>query len=113
MEAEKVMNAAEKIAPKLFANAYSHCNFYEIYGDVYSRLGENETALDYWDKAVINEFNMGGWFKRAFMFKDLGKLEDAASEWRKIIKLLEKHNTPQFLEWPKEELGKIEGLLTR
>lgn len=110
-EAKKVMEAAEKIAPDCFTSSYSHCNFYEIHGDIYSRLGENEKALDYWDKAVICEFSMGGWFKRAFMFKDLGRLEEAASEWRKIINLLKKHDVPQYLEWPKGELAKIEELL--
>lgn len=112
-EAKKVMEAAEKIAPDCFTNSYSHCNFYEIYGDVYSRLGDNEKALEYWDKAVISEFGMGGWFKRAFMFKDLGRLEEAASEWEKIINLLKKHDNPQFLDWPKEELAKIQKLLNK
>lgn len=112
-EAKKVMEAAEKIAPAKFTNSYSHCNFYEIYGDVYSRLGDNEKALSYWDKAVISEFGMGGWIKRAFMFKDLGRLEEATSEWKKIIELLKKHDNPQFLDWPKEELRKIEEQLNK
>jgi tetratricopeptide (TPR) repeat protein len=112
-EARKVMEAAEKIVPDCFTNAYSHCNFYEGYGDIYARLGENEKALGYWDKSVANEFGMGGWFKRAFMFKDLGRLEEAASEWKRIVKMLERHNVPQYLEWPKEELAKIEILLNK
>lgn len=109
-EAKKVMEAAEKIASDSSANPYSNANFYEIYGNVYSRLGENEKALDYWDKSVTNEFSMGAWFKRAFMFKDLGRLEEAASEWKRIINMLEKHENPQYLEWPKKELAKIEKL---
>jgi tetratricopeptide (TPR) repeat protein len=112
-EAKKVMEAAEKIIPDKFTNPYSHCAFYETYGHVYARLGENEKALDCWDKAVVSEFGMGGWFSRAFMFKDLGMLEEAASEWKRIIKMLERHNIPQYLEWPKEELAKIEVLLNK
>ncbi len=112
-EAKKVMEAVEKIAPASFPNAYSHCNFYESYGQIYARLGENEKALDYWDKAVANEFGMGGWFSRAFMFKDLGRLEEATAEWKKIINMLERHNNPQFLIWPKDELAKIEELINK
>jgi tetratricopeptide (TPR) repeat protein len=112
-EARKVMEAAEKIVSNCSNNSYSNANFYEIYGQVYARLGENEKALDYWDKAVTDQFSMGGWFSRAFMFKDLGRLEEAASEWKRIIKMLERHNIPQYLEWPKEELAKIEELLNK
>lgn len=112
-EAKKVMKAAEKIAPDCFTNSYSNAGFYETYGEIYARLGENEKALEYWDKAVVSEFGMGGWFSRAFMFKDLGRLEEAASEWKRIIKMLERHNIPQYLEWPKEELAKIEELLNK
>lgn len=112
-EAKKVMEAAERIIPDSFTNAYSHCNFYEGFGHIYARLGENEKALEYWDKSVANEFGMGGWFSRAFMFKDLGRLEEAASEWKRIIKMLERHNNPQYLELPKEELAKIEKILNK
>ena len=112
-EAKKVMEAAEKIASYSITNPYSNAGFYEIYGHVYARLGENEKALDYWDKAVTDHYSMGGWFSRAFMFKDLGRLDEAASEWKRIIKMLEKHNIPQYLEWPKEELGKIEEQLNK
>lgn len=110
-EARKVMEAAEKIVFNCSTNSYSNANFYEIYGQVYARLGENEKALEYWDKAVTDQFSMGGWFSRAFMFKDLGRLEEAASEWKRIIEMLEKHNNPQYLKWPREELAKIEELL--
>lgn len=112
-EARKVMEAAEKIASDCSANPYSNANFYEIYGYIYARLGENEKALAYWDKAVTDQFSMGGWFSRAFMFKDLGRLEEAASEWKRIINMLEKHHDPHCLEWPKEELAKIEKLLNK
>jgi tetratricopeptide (TPR) repeat protein len=107
------MEAAEKIVSDCSTNSYSNANFYETYGQVYARLGENEKALDYWDKAVTDQFSMGGWFSRAFMFKDLGRLEEAASEWKRIIKMLERHNIPQYLDWPKEELAKIEELLNK
>lgn len=112
-EARRVMEAAEKIASDCSTNPYSHTNFYETFGHVYARLGENEKALDCWDKAVTNEFGMGGWFSRAFMFKDLGRLEEAALEWKRIINMLEKHNNPHYLEWPKKELAKIEELLNK
>ncbi|AUS95292.1 hypothetical protein CDQ84_09055 [Clostridium thermosuccinogenes] len=108
-EARKVMEAAEKIISDNGISPYSKANFYEVYGEVCARLGENEKALDYWDKAVTDQFNMGGWFSRAFMFKELGRLEEAASEWKRIINMLEKHHDPHYLEWPKEELAKIEA----
>lgn len=101
-EAKKVMEAAEKIVTDPDAN------FYEIYGGVYQRLGENEKALEYWDKAVQDQFSMGGWFSRVFLFKELGRLEEAAAEWKKIIHMLEKHHDPLYLTWPKEELAKVE-----
>ena len=100
-EARKVMEAARKITSDCSTNPYSNANFYETYGHIYARLGENEKAFDYWDKAVTDQFSMGGWFSRAFMFKDLGRLEEAASEWKRIINMLEKHNNPHYLEWPK------------
>ena len=107
-EAKKVMEAAEKIMSDYSANPYRNANFFETYGYVYARLGENEKALDSWDRAVVDQFSMGGWFSRAFMFKDLGRLEEAALEWKRIIKMLERHQIPQYLDWPKEELAKIE-----
>ena len=107
-EARKVMETAGKIASDCSINPYSKANFYEVNGHIYARLGENEKALDYWDKSVTNHFNMGGWFSRAFMFKDLGRLEEAALEWKRIINLLKKHHNPHYLEWPKGELAKIE-----
>jgi tetratricopeptide (TPR) repeat protein len=112
-EAKKVMEAAEKIASNCSSNPYSNANFYETCGIVYSRLGENEKALEYWDKAVTNQFCMGGWFSRAFMFKELGRLEEAASEWKRIIDMLEKYHEPIDTVWPKEELAKIEKQLNK
>jgi tetratricopeptide (TPR) repeat protein len=112
-EARKVMVAAEKIISNCNTNPYSKANFYEVYGTVYARLGENEKALEYWDKAVTNQFCMGGWFSRAFMFKELGRLEEAAAEWKKIIAMLEKNHDPHYLDWPKEELAKIEAQLKK
>lgn len=112
-EAMKVMKAAEKILPDCFDNSFSNANFYETYGTVCARLGENEKALEYWDKAVTDQFSMGGWFSRAFMFKELGRLEEAASEWKRIINMLQKHHVPQFLKWPEEELAKIEAEISK
>lgn len=102
-EAKKVMEAAEKIVSNPDAN------FYDVYGSVYQRLGDNEKALEFWDKAVQDQFSMGGWFSRAFLFKELGRLEEAAAEWKKIIAMLEKHHDPLHLAWPKEELAEIEA----
>lgn len=112
-EARKVMEAAEKIASDCSSNPYSNANFHEVYGHIYGRLGENEKALNCWDKAVTDQFSMGGWFSRAFMFKDLGRLDEAASEWKRIIHMLEKHHDPHYLEWPKEELSKIEEQISK
>lgn len=103
-EAKKVIDTVEKI-----------CNddsrFTEIAGNVYARIGDFEKALEYWDKSVKDQFSMGGWFSRAFTFKDLGRLEEAAAEWRRIIKMLEEYHDSLHLEWPKEELAKIEAML--
>ncbi|NJD03641.1 MAG: hypothetical protein FIA99_13850 [Ruminiclostridium sp.] len=112
-EARKVMEVAGKITFDSRTNPYSIANFYEAYGIVYARIGENEKALNYWDKAVTNQFCMGGWFHRAFMFKELGRLEEAASEWKRIINMLEKYHDPHHLEFPKEELAKIEAEINK
>lgn len=112
-EARKVMEAAAKIASDHSTNPYSNANFYEVYGDIYARLGENEKALNYWDIAVTDQFSMGGWFSRAFMFKELGRLEEAAAEWKRIINMLEAYHDPHYLEWPKVELVKIEALISK
>lgn len=47
------MEAAGKIVSDYSANPYN-ANFYGVYGHIYSRLGETEKALDYWDKAVTD-----------------------------------------------------------
>lgn len=105
-EAKKVIDTLEKVCgPEAIYN--------ETAGTVYSRLGDTEKALELWDKSVVNEFTMGGWFSRAFMFKDLGRLEEAAAEWRKIIKMLEEYHDPLSANWPKEELAKIEAELKK
>lgn len=108
LEAKKVIDAIEKIC----VDVTEYSVVAEIAADVYARVGETEKALEYWDKAVKDQFTMSGWFSRAFMFKDLGRLQEAAAEWLKIIDLLERyHDTPQFTSWAKGELANIEAQL--
>lgn len=80
-------------------------------GKIHARLGDNEKALAYWDKSVEDQYSMGGWFSRAFLFKELGRLEEAANEWKRIIKMLEEHHDSSYLEMPKKELAIIEESL--
>lgn len=47
------------------------------------------------------------------MLKDLGRLEEAAQEWRKIIRMLEEYHDPVSAKWPKEELANIEKLINK
>lgn len=106
-EAKKVMDAAQKITSD------GSASFYYVLGDIHVRLGDNEKALDYWNKSVKDQFTLSGWFSRAFMFRDLGRLEEAAAEWKKIINILEKYHDPLHLEFPKEELVKIEAEINK
>lgn len=106
-EARKVMDAAQKITSD------GSSSFYIVLGDIYARLGDNEKALEYWDKSVKDQFTLSGWFSRVFMFTEQGRLEEAAAEWKKIIDVLEKHHDPKYLQWPKEELAKIEARINK
>jgi hypothetical protein len=38
---------------------------------------------------------------------------EAASEWKRIITMLERYSIFQYLEWTKEEFAKIEELLNK
>ncbi|HIB90860.1 TPA: hypothetical protein EYO57_27325 [Candidatus Poribacteria bacterium] len=103
-EAKKAIDAVKKICD-------DEIKYICVAGDIYARLGETEKALECWEKSVIDQFSMSGLYSRAFMFKNLGRLEEAITEWRRIVNMLEKHHDPTYAIWPKEELAKLEAQL--
>lgn len=109
--AQKVMETVQNIIRLSKKNAGYNFRFDYLAGDIAARLGENEKALKYWEKSVIDEYTMDGYYSRAFLYNELGKFKKAAEEWRRIINVIEKYHDPSSLKWPKEELSKNESQL--
>ena len=108
-EACKVVDAVENICD---AETTIAGHMY-ISGDIYARLGETEKALECWEKSVVDQFGVGGLYSRAFMFKELGRLEEAIAEWKRIIDMLEGPHDPAYTLWPREEIAKLEAQLDK
>lgn len=101
-EAELVISTALKLAPHDATTRYWA-------GEVYARLERPDAALEHWHRALaIDPAVVDARYSMAFLFERLGRLEEAAGQWRAIIDFLKKGGFEIEAEWPKRELARIE-----
>lgn len=105
-EAYKVLEAGLKISSR-----HRWLQYYA--GDIYSRLGDSEKAITHWQKALELDPNLVDvHYSLAFLFLKENRLEEAAEEWRAIIRFLQEDGVDDaFMVWPKNELAAIEEKL--
>ena len=100
-EAGKVVDAGLALAPD---DAF----LLDQQGSVLEGRGRSEDALAAWKRAfeVDGEY-IGARYNRAFLLERLGRLAEAASEWKAIIEWLRERGYEIQAEWPERELTRL------
>ena len=86
----------------------------EQQGDLYEATGRHDDALACWRRAAQaapGDYGISMHYSAAFLLERLGRLAEAAGEWRFIIGWCEEHDAPIEAEWPRRELQRIEAAL--
>jgi tetratricopeptide (TPR) repeat protein len=104
-EAGQVIEAGKKLFP-----GHAMLAYYD--GEVQSRLGEVDAALQSWEKsAVLDPQLIDGRFSRAYLLERERRLQECAQEWRLIAGFMTKFNLND--DFPKRELKRIEKQLIK
>ena len=83
----------------------------EQQGDLYAATGRPGDALASWRRAfdlAPDDYGISMRFSAAFLLERQGELADAAGEWRFIIDWMQRHGETVQLEWPRQELRRLE-----
>jgi len=86
----------------------------EQQGDLYANTGRTENALESWRRAAQaapDDYGISMHYSAAFLLERLGRLAEAAGEWRFIIGWCEEHDALIEAQWPREMLQRIEAAL--
>jgi tetratricopeptide (TPR) repeat protein len=86
----------------------------EQQGDLYAATGRVEDALAWWRRAARaapDDYGIGMHYSAAFLLERLGRLAEAAGEWRVIIGWCDEHDAGIEAAWPRRELQRIEAAL--
>lgn len=86
----------------------------EQQGDLYAATGRPGEALAWWRRAAQaapDDYGISMHFSAAFLLERLGRLAEAAGEWRFIVGWCESHDAPLEAVWPREMLERIEAAL--
>lgn len=90
---------------------------YEV-GERFNRLNEYERAIECFNnayEALTAPHKMDMMYSLAFLYKKLGRLEEAKTEWELIIKtLISEYAVPEEdndIAWAKREIAQLERLL--
>jgi tetratricopeptide (TPR) repeat protein len=86
----------------------------ELQGDLYAATGRPNDALAAWHRAwtlAPEDYGISMRFSAAFLAERLGRLAEAAGEWRFIVGWCEDHGDTIHTGWPRRELARIEALL--
>ena len=86
----------------------------EQQGDLYAAAGRPEDALAWWRRAAQaapDDYGVSMHYSAAFLLERLGRLAEAASEWRFIIGWCEDHDATIEATWPRQMLQRIEATL--
>jgi len=87
----------------------------EFQGDLLAAAGRPDEALAAWRRAAAlapDEYGISMRFSSAFLLERLGRLADAAAEWRFIIGWMQDRGDAIHLDWPRRELARLEAQLT-
>jgi Flp pilus assembly protein TadD len=86
----------------------------EQQGSLYAGTGRPGDALAWWRRAAQaapDDYGISMHYSAAFLLERLGRLAEAAGEWRFIIGWCEAHDSVIEAEWPRHELQRIEAAL--
>lgn len=101
-EARRVMDAAYKLFPNDGGVA-------ESIGEVSAREGKVEEALEFWARAVeLDKEIISPRFSRAYLLESEERFEEAAEEWKLILKFLKEQGYTIELAFPERELKRVE-----
>lgn len=87
----------------------------ELRGDLYAAAGRPDDALASWRRAfalAAGDYGISMRFSAAFLLERLGRIAEAADEWRFIVDWMAAHGETIHLDWPRRELRRLENLLT-
>lgn len=105
--AKRVVEAGLALAP-------DDASLIESRGEVRAGTGDPGGALADWRRALeLNPENLSSVFSSAFLLERQGRLGEAMEAWRYIIDWCEAHGFSLDAEWPKQELERLRGLLSR
>lgn len=106
-EAELVITTALKLYPKDAMTLYWA-------GEVHARLDRPDVAIDCWNKTLAADPTLvDARYSLAFLLERLGRLEEAAEQWRAIIDFLKANGFEIEAEWPERELSRLERVLAK
>jgi tetratricopeptide (TPR) repeat protein len=86
----------------------------EQQGDLYAATGRTEEALASWRRgagAAPDDYGISMHYSAAFLLERLGRLAEAAAEWRFIVRWCDEHGAAIEAQWPRRELQRIEAAL--
>ena len=86
----------------------------EQQGDLYAVTGRPEDALTWWRRAARaapDDYGISMHYSAAFLLERLGRLAEAADEWRFIVNWCEEHDATIEATWPRQMLQGIEAAL--
>ena len=86
----------------------------EQQGSMYAATGRPDDALAWWRRAAqaaTDDYGISMHYSAAFLLERLGRLAEAAGEWRFIVGWCEEHDALIEAEWPREMLQRIEAAL--
>jgi tetratricopeptide (TPR) repeat protein len=103
--AERTIRAGLLVAP-------DDAMLIEQQGDLYAATGRLEETLASWRRAFTlapEDYAISMRFSAAFLLERLGRLAEAADEWRFIIGWNEERGQAIHLDWPRRELQRLEA----
>ena len=81
-------------------------------GEVRAARGDPDGALADWRHALeIDPDDLSVVYSSAFLLEREGRLAEAAEDWRHILDYCEAHGWELTAAWPRQQLGRIRGLL--
>jgi tetratricopeptide (TPR) repeat protein len=101
-EAGSVVQAGLELEPE-------NTGLLESWGSVLEGRGWPDEALAVWERVYELEGDryISSLYSRVFLLARVGRLEDAAAEWERIIAWLLEHEMPQLTPWPERELAQL------
>jgi tetratricopeptide (TPR) repeat protein len=86
----------------------------ELRGDLYAATGRPGDALSTWRRAFAlapEDYGISMRFSAAFLLEKLGRLAEAADEWRFIVDWNAARGETIHIDWPRRELRRLESQL--